>query len=212
MDVTDMLSELNDSGFNDSTDARKVLMINDALWDAAARQPWPFLETTLTLTFSGSSGVPTNLPANYRAAMSVVDVGNSRNKLGFTRLDDLDGSGTDFTQTGIPLLYYHVGSQLTLWPIPSVTANVRLRYIKKPAALTASTLSAAIEWPVEHHRVLVLGALYKLYDLEDDPELAVRFQGHYEGRLSQMVDEVFTRQYDRPETIGIDPWFDIDYD
>lgn len=210
MDVTDMLSELNDSGFTDSTNTRKVSMLNDALWDAAARQPWPFLETSLVLTFNGSSPVPTNMPADFRAALGMVDTSNQNAKLEYSRYDDLDSSGVDFTTTGTAQVYYIFGGQINVWPIPGASATVRLRYIRKPAAMTESTVEADIDWPVEHHRVIVLGGLYKLYDLEDDPELATRFQGHFENRINQMIGEVFQQQYDRQEVIGIDTWFDID--
>lgn len=212
MDVTDMISELNDHGFTDTTSSRKVSMLNDALWDAASRWPWPFLETSLDLNFNGASAIPTNLPSNLGPVIDVVDVSNQNYRLDPKTVDDLDRTGTDYTTVGPAQTYYFIGNSLYLWPIPpATTGGIRLRYYKVPAALTDTTLSAAIEWPVRHHRVLVLGALYRLYDLEDDPELSARFQQHYETRLQQMLQDVFMRQYDRTEYVRVDADFDLDF-
>jgi len=210
MDAPAMISELNDHGFTDSTNTRKVGMLNDALYDAASRQPWSFLETSLNLTFSGSSGLATNFPANHRALIDLVDLTNQNLPLEWVRLDDLDTRGTDYTDTGSPIVYYFIGKDLYVWPVPSASASVRLRYFRVPATLTESTTESAVEWPIRHHRLLVLGALYRLYDLEDDPELSLRFQQHFEQRLQSMLEDVSVRQYDRHDNIGIDPWFDID--
>lgn len=210
MDVADMLSEMNDHGFTDTSNSRKVAMLNDALYDVAARESWPHLETTLNLTFNGSSAVPTNQPADLGSVIGLVDLTNGNRKLEWTRMDVLDGQGVDYTQTGTPLYYFFVGDDINLWPIPPSTTSVRLRYYRIPAAMTETTLSAAIDWPVPHHRLLTMGALYRLYDLEDDPELAVRFQQHYEQRIATAVADLFQRQVDRPDRIYLDPWFDYD--
>lgn len=207
-----MISELNDHGFTDSTSGRKVSMLNDALYDAASRHPWPFLETSLNLTFNGSSGAPTNFPANFRAVLDVTDLSNQNMKVEWVRLDDLDDRGTDYTMGGAPQVYYFIGNTINFWPIPAASASVRMRYIRVPAALTESTVEANVEWPIRHHRAIVLGALFRLYDLEDDPELSQRFQGHFEQRLAQMLEDVSMRTYDRHDNIAIDPLFDIDWD
>lgn len=211
MDVAAMFEELNDHGFTDTGSVRKLGMLNDALYDAASREAWPHLETTIVLTFDGSSEVPTNLPADVRTIMSVVDV-DSRTKLEWERLDVMEGQGHDLTASGNPSHYYQIGNQLHVWPVPPSSTTLRVRYIRIPAAMTAETLSADVDWPLSHHRILVLGGLNRLYDMEDDPELAVRYQQHYEQRLATMAQDVFARQSDRPDRIYTDPWFDGDLD
>lgn len=211
MDVQDMLDEIDDHGFTDTSTARKVAMLNDALYDAAGRDKWPHLETTITLTFDGSSAVPTNLPTDFQAPIDLIRT-SDRLKLAWSRIEILDGQSIDFTETGDPTDYYLLGETLYVWPIPGASTEVRMRYFKTPEALTSATLSAAIDWPVRYHRIITLGALSKLYDMEDDPELAVRFQQAFEQRLQVMAGDVFQRQLDRPDVIYTDPWFDGNYD
>ncbi len=53
------------------------------------------------------------------------------------------------------------------------------------------------------------GALLRLLDSEDDPELSVRYQGHYDLRLQQMETALFQLQFDRADVITItdpDDW------
>jgi len=205
-----MIQELNDHGFTDTGTPRKVSMLNDALYSAASRESWPFLERVVDLTFDGSSGIPTNLPNTFLRTVTAVNT-DSKRKVEWERTDVLEGQGLDWTQTGEAQYFYQYGPNgLAFWPLPPADQTVRLRYIKRPAPLTDSTVEADIEWPIQHHRAIVLGALYRLYDLEDDPELAVRFQQHYEQRIIEMIGDVFTRQTDRPERIHTDPWFDGD--
>lgn len=211
MDVADMLDEIDDHGFTDTDVDRKLAMLNDSMYDAASRDSWPFMEETVTLTFSGSSAVPSNLPADFERPVSLVRTAD-KVKLTPVRYEIVDQWGADLTESGQPLYYYLLADQLNVWPVPGASETLRMRYIKTPATLTAGTLSAAIDWPVRHHRVIVLGALFKLYDMEDDPELAVRFQQQYEQRIQQMAGDVFSRQLDRPDVIYTDPWFDGDFD
>ena len=211
MDVAEMLEEIDDHGFTDTDSDRKLSMLNDAMYDAASRDSWPFMEETVTLTFSGSSAVPSNLPADFERPVSLVRT-DDRVKLTPVRYEVVDSWNADLTQSGQALYYYLLGDQLNVWPVPGTSDTIRMRYIKTPAALTAGTLSAAVDWPLRHHRVIVLGALFKLYDMEDDPELAVRFQQQFEQRIQQMAGDVFSRQLDRPDVIYTDPWFDGGYD
>ena len=209
MDVAEMMDELDDSGFTDTESDRKVAMLNDALYDAAGREKWPFLQTTATLTFDGSSDQPTDLPANFETAMGLVDLSNGQ-KIDWQRSDVFDGGMRDLAAVGPPQVYYQVGDELHVWPIPPAGSSLRLRYYRVPTPLTEATLSADVDWPVYGHRILVLGALQRLYDMEDDPELAVRAEGKFEERIMRFAQQVFNRQTDKPDRIYIDPLFDSD--
>jgi hypothetical protein len=210
MDVAEMFDELDDSGFTDTTPTRKLGMLNDALYDAASRERWPHLETTFTLSFNGTDAFATNQPADLD---TVIDIVNSTTfeKLEWSRLDTFDSQGLDVTQGGsAPLKWYQIGKQLRFYPVPPAGTSLRLRYYRVPAAMTEATLSAAVDWPVSHHRVLTLGALQRLYDMEDDPELAVRVEGKFEERLTRMAMSEFQRQTGQSDRIYFDPLFDAD--
>lgn len=210
MDVQAMFEEMNDHGFTDTGVERKLGMLNDALHDAADRERWPHLITSATLTFDGTSDQPTNLPANFGTIISAVDT-TTKQKLEWVRSDTFDGYGLDLTQQGTPQMYYQAGDEFHVWPVPPNGYQLRLRYYRNPTEMAAEDTSDEVDWPAAHHRVLVLGALFRLYDLEDDPELAVRFQQHYEQRLATMAQRVFARA-DRTDIIATDPYFDGDYD
>lgn len=212
MDVADMISEMDDHGFTDTDATRKVSMLNDALYDIAARQNWPWNLSTATLGFNGTSnvattGYPTNLSQVYD--LSRTD-GSNFYPLNPIRLDDLDKRGVDLATVGDPLEYYFIGEELTVNPRPASGTTLRLRYYRVPTPMTDSTLSADVDLPVQWHRVLTLGALYRLYDLEDDPELSVRFQQHFEQRIDSMTGDLI-QQVDRPEYIHPVDGFDYDY-
>lgn len=211
--VNDILSELSDHGFTDTSTTRKLASINDAIQEICSREPWPFLEKTITLTFSGSSATPSNWPSDFRAALKLVDAGTGR-VLNWTRLDDFDEavatSAAQATQ-GDPYIYYIVGgNQLYVWPIPPASSTVRMRYLYVPSDVNDTTtdnqLSAII--PRRHHRVIFLGAVWKLYDMEDDPDLAARFEGHFENRMATMRNDLWRNQYDQPDSVHI---MDADY-
>lgn len=213
MDVQDMIDDLGDHGFTDTSTITKVRVLQDALWEIESMRPWPWLETEITLTFDGSSPTPTNMPANFRAALQLKDVDTNTALIPLDE-QDLEKNGVDLTKQGVaPRIYYPVGvDSLKVWPIPTASMTVRMRYLKVSAALTSGTLEASIDMPPRHHRLIVLGALVRLYDMEDDPELAQRFQGHYETRLARMVEDIFQRQYDRPDYIRVDDWDSWDYE
>jgi hypothetical protein len=211
MDVSEMLTDLGDHGFTDTSTATKVRMLQDTIWEIEGLRPWPFLESEATLTFSGSSGLASNFPAAFKTALKLKDV--QRNvALDPVSESDLEDAGYDLSTVGVPKVYYPVGDKLYVWPIPPSSTTVRMRYLRSSTAISSSSVSADILIPARHHRLIVLGALVRLYDMEDDPELAARFQGHYETRLERMVDDLFRKQLDRPDHVRVhdpDAW---DYD
>jgi hypothetical protein len=116
------------------------------------------------------------------------------------------------TQAGTPYYYYFIGTQLRVSQIPSAgTAVLRMRYFQKHPQLVQTDVEATILIPHEHHEVLELGTLVKLYDLEDDTEMATRFQMLYEKKLQDMRSSVWMRQYDRPDHIVITDDEDYNY-
>ena len=209
--VNDLIQDLNDHGFTDTGTPRKVALINDTIADIAARKPWPFLVKSLDLTFDGSSAVPTNFPDDFRAALSLINPDGGRIIVP-ERLHTVEKVwGTEVTESGEAFLYYFVGTQLNVVRIPSASTTLRLRYFHVPAEVTDSSDEADIIIPRQHHRAITLGVLQKLYDMEDDPELAVRFEQHYEARIQRMEHELMMQQYDRPQVVHVidedDDWF-----
>lgn len=212
MDVAEMITDLGDHGFTDTGTLTKVRVLQDAIWEIEGMRPWPFLESSATLNFDGTSGLATDWPTQFRAGLKLQVIGTGV-MLHPIRLDELDAAvGTQLAKVAAPRVYYPEGEQLKLWPVPPNGTQVRLRYLKWTPAITSGSPATAIALPARHHRAIVLGALIRLYDMEDDPELAARFQSHYETRLEAMVEDLFRKQYDRPEIVHVEDPDSWDYD
>lgn len=212
MDVSEMIDDLGDHGFTDTSTVTKVRVLQDAIWEIEAMRPWPFLETEITLTFAGGSNSASNFPSNFKSALLLKDVGTNT---ALTPLEesDLERNGYDLASDGTPRVYYPSANVLKFWPQPAASDTVRMRYLKSSPEITSSSVEADILIPARHQRVIVLGALVRLYDMEDDPELAVRFQQHFENRMARLVEDVFRKQWDRPDYIRVDDadYWDYDY-
>ncbi len=208
MDVSAMMSELDDHGFDDVSDTRQVAVINDVIWDCYGREAWPFLEAQISLTFSGSSGAPTNWPtATFRAALGLQwTTGSGSNQgmpLEYIRYDDfLKKYGSQTGATGSPKLFYFIASTLYVFPTPRSTDVVSMAYVLSPAAVTSATTEATLLLPKEFHRsVIVNGALYKLYAMEDDVDIAPFFKNEYESAMARMREFVWKKQYSNNDVI-----------
>lgn len=209
MSVQDILDALSDYGFTDTTSIRKLEKINATVFDMTAREPWPFMEATIDLTFDGVSGIPSNFPTDFQADLDLVRLDTGA-KLQPLRLQEADaGLNINLAQPGEARYYYFIGRTLYVAQIPAATQTVRMRYIKRHATLLQTDPESAILIPKEHHEVVLLGTLVKLYDLEDDTDLSVRFQQLYENKYQDMRSSIWMRQYDRPDHIVIT---DYDYD
>lgn len=197
MNVSDMISELNDFGFSDITSSRMLGFINDAYWDVCSRENWPFLEKSAALTVDTTGKVTS--PTDIGKVQRLVDTG-----LG-TRLEPVREdaftmwNANQLTQTGNPDRYFFIGDQLYVYPI-STANSLTLRYVSVPAALTISPDSAPI-LPLRHHRVVLLGALVPCYFLEDDADNAGVADQMYEARIERMRNDLWMHQTDRPDTI-----------
>lgn len=214
MTVQDILDALSDYGFADTTTTRKLEKINATVWDITAREPWPFMETTIDLNFDGTNAAPSNWPTDFQADLDIIRLDTGR-KLQPVRLQEADTAlNLQLAQPGnAPIYYYFIGGQLYVAPIPPAgTGVLRMRYIRKHPALVQADPETAFLIPREHHEVILFGTLVKLYDLEDDTDLSVRFQQLYEKKYSDMRGAIWMRQYDRPDHIVITDAYDYDYD
>lgn len=206
MDVSEFLTAFADYGFEDSSTTTKVRALQGAIRELERRRPWPFLQTSITLTFNGSSDVATNLPSNLRAVLRMKDLQTGR-RVRHLRLDDFeDVVGKDYSRAGAPLFYYFEGTQLRVWPIPPASTTLKTRYLQRSADITSGTLEADILIPAAYHETLLFAGVMRLADMEDDPEVAQRVEALYRASLEEMVEDAFRQQYDEQDYIHvIDP-------
>lgn len=202
MNVSEMLSYIDNSGFSELPTTEKENAINFAIWDIESREQWPFLEKSTTLNFDGSNPNPTNMPADFKSVIWLYDLQNGVSlwpeRLGVIR----DRFGKDINKQGDPVYYYFLGNELRLYPMPpSSTGRFRLDYYATQPKVNSNTPEASILIPPRHHEVIILGALWRLWKREDDPEQGFLFHQDYENRIQLMTNDLIRRQYQQPDRI-----------
>jgi hypothetical protein len=113
----------------------------------------------------------------------------------------------NYTQGGSPELYYFVGEQLNVWPIPPAGSTLKLVGTRWSDPISDATPESGILIPRYFHRGLIVnGALQRLYAMEDDTELSPVFQSFQSAALDLATETLFTKQYDRRDHVKvIDP-------
>lgn len=204
MNVADIITELNNHGFADTSDTQKLFVINDTIWDMEAVEPWPFLEKSVALNFDGTNPSPTNMPVDFKQVKFISDTLTGAG-IWPERVETVRDRYADLFQTQSdvnPFLYYIWGGQLRLYPIPTATTGrFYMDYIASQTTVTSDTLEAAILLPKRHHRVITLGSVYKLYAMEDDLQNAQAFQSMYEDKIQRMRDDLLRKQFQRPDVV-----------
>jgi hypothetical protein len=199
MTAAEMIAELQDHGFDDASDARMMAVLNDAYWDACAREPWPFLEKAVSMVVAASGTTSASWPTDFRAAqqITVSTAGAaSGQKLDYMRSDDFTLQYGNDTTTGVPRVWYMIGNTAYFFPAASPAQQLYMLYLKQPAAIVDASVEADIAIPAAFHRsVIVNGALFKLYAMEDDTDIAPTFETYYERGLQNMREYCWRRQY-----------------
>ena len=212
MNLGQMIEEMQDHGFEDTSVQRLTGFLNDAYYDICSREPWPFLEKSTTVdTVAGTDTL--SVPSDFNKALRLV-IDSQAQYLEPARLDDVTSRFAGLlTNTGLPFLYYFIGDTVKVYPIPDSAYTVTLRYMAVPTELSNNDDTPIL--PSRHHRAIVLGALVAAYRMDDDPENAAVFEQQFEKRIATMGEDVWKKQYDRPERVytlfdndadEFDPW------
>lgn len=200
MTVEEMLEEADDAGFVHVKRSRKLRLLNGVYADIAAREAWPWLEKETTLTITAGDASPT-LPADFGKVISLVT--NQVGALMPERLDYVTKTYINSTETGEPHTYFFLGYELRLYPTPSANGTARLKYAAIVLPLDEESDESDILLPARHHDALMFGFLSRLHLNDDDIQLASTFNDLYEGRILQMTDDLWMRQYDRSDRIYV---------
>lgn len=196
--LNDYRNELQNHGFTDLPPTILDEFINDAYFDVCSREPWPFLEKSATVNTVGGTATLT-MPTDFGKVISMT-INAQTMTLTPIRLDDYAKRYVGrYTDSGTPFSYYFEGTVVKVHPVPDTVYAITLKYLAAPTAMTVSIDTPLL--PTRHHRVIALGALVNAYRLEDDPELAAVFEAQYEKRIQTMREDLWKRQYDRPDLI-----------
>ena len=201
MTIDEMFAELDLYGFDDFENTQKLLLLNEAYLDIVTREPWPFLERLINVNQQALQDEVVIPDDDLGAVLSIVDM-TFRLPLTPERADVIEKNYLVNSDTNQPTKYYFIGNKIYLWPIPRQNSTLRVLYVREPTSLTEDTLEADILIPKRHHSIIVYGALVKAYLVNDDPQSAV-FQNMYETRYQQMRNDLWMKQYDRPDRIHV---------
>ena len=94
-------------------------------------------------------------------------------------------------------------SRLRYEIIPPVSTTVRVLFLQYSARLTESSVEADFLIPARHHEVVFFGMLRRLYDQQDDPELAATMAQQRDQGVQDMVEDLFHQQFDEPDYIRL---------
>ena len=226
MTLDEMFDEMDLYGFEDFDDSQKLTLLNEAYFDIVTREPWPFLEKTVSFIVpSGVSQVtssslfkvrndnnkldnsltnPVLIPYTEYGMNSVLSFVDTSNQIVMLpeRGDVIEKNYWLLNETSTPTQYYFVGDDLYLYPSANGDTTYRLYFLQLPISATTTTDTAAWFIPARHHSVVLYGALVKSFLVNDDPQAAA-FQNIFEGRYQQMRNDVWMNQYDRTDRIHI---------
>ncbi len=208
-----MLDVFESYGFetdDELTEDRKVEALNETYFDALSRQAWPFLEDWQAARIYGSgNGKIEPIATDAYPIRQIQKIWKDGGPvLRHARLDDIaDATPTssDWNSSGSPRHFYFIGDSPYAFPPPLATEeNWNIMYIRGGLPLTATSIESAILIPERFHRsVLVMGTLSRLAVMQDDTDLGAAYERLYEKALAGMVQETFTKQFDRADYIHV---------
>lgn len=203
--ASEMVIEMADHGFGDISDSRALSFLNDTYYEFTGLETWPFLETenAAVLTVVGNATL-TNMPTDYRAILGITNL-TTGNTLSPERRETIQKRfSQSLTVRGEPAWYYRLGNAIRLYNVPDAIYTLQVDYLKRVAALTTPTtggLDSSPIFPVDHHRLLVIGALAKANIMEDDPDTGAFFQQMYAAKVNAIRQDLWGWQYDRPDRV-----------
>lgn len=206
--VQALIDELDDHGFSDTGITRKLSIINDVMDDINSRNPWKHLRASGTLNLVSGNDTPTT-PTNMRQVLGIT----IPSVQGILMPEDLRGIRKTYrgdTTPAQPTRYYFVGNTLKVYPVPDANYTATIDYVQNQTDVVQGDAEAVILLPPRHHRCIVLGALAKLYAMEDDTDLSPLFENQYETRILTMTEDLSAEQYDRPNRM-VDVYQEYDW-
>lgn len=169
--VTNVQNRLDDTGF--SAEIIKQF-INDAQRDYLGDKRWRFMEETADFTATIGSQLLGTLPDDYEMPITlrVTTPYNAARILNFMDYKDVDRIYPAPTLLGntLPFAWYEFANTIYLLPAAGQAYTLQLRYIKVPTELSADADVPVI--PEEFQELLVLGALWRCHEFNDDYDKA----------------------------------------
>jgi len=185
--------------------ARVKTWLNSAYFDMCGREPWPFLEVTLT-----GVTAPQTI-TDLRGILSVVDTSTLTPLEGIDRRD-LSKTFVDLTQTGFDGYWYLESASdgaggltdtVKLFPV-NASDSLEIRYIKVPSQLVNDTDIPVI--PDRFLDSLIDGTMTYVHRDNDDYDLAGQTTQSFEQGIQLMADQLLNRNWMNAERQFTTQW------
>lgn len=199
MNLTALLTAIQDKGYATDTVAQQTNALNAAYRRVLGMHRWPFLEKQVTITAATTVGSPT---VNISSITDLRDDGISAVRISTSSIDRTDISYADpqdfrtaqhdYTGNGEPEFWTYTNGSLQLWPNPDKAYDVTIDYVK-----TVPALASGSDVPVfdpTFHDVLVWGAIKDMTFRERDYSGSAWAAQMYGQQLGEMERSYGVRQ------------------
>lgn len=204
MTPAEMVTEIQDFGFTDTASARMYALLNQALKEITNKRPWPWRETTTTLTFDGTNPNPSNATFNVRSVIALTNPSNGYVLLPITRQEFQKAYAQNLSDTGDPIMYYFDGPTLKVYKIPGASTTLTCNYLSFQTDVSSTSVESDVLLPDEYHWLPIFLTLSRLFFKDDDLEMAKWARDEAERLEALMTQDMWMRtQYDRPMTIQL---------
>jgi hypothetical protein len=191
------LAELRDTlaahGYGDDTADAQTLLINSAYRDVALERRWPWLQQQATLQLdAGSSALDLSSVSDLRDVDAVRVPGHSDPD--FRDLQELRSyASQDNLSLGLPSLWSLAKPRtIAVYPAADRSYTVVVDYIMTISPLVSDGDIPVL--PVEHHDVLVYGAIARMGIRERDADVRQLMMADYERALNKLRASHSVRQ------------------
>lgn len=207
MNLTAIQTDIQNHGFSDISTTDLNTAINYVYQDLLNIESWPVLQKTLTTTWTAGQAQQFSAVTDIKQVLSLVDTVQGYELIPMKSDDFYKQYADVLTLSGNPVIYHQpivnstapMGWQVHTWPYPAGATACQLRYLYIAPDLSAGTDVPVL--PARFHRMLTYGSLIYIYQMEDDTEASMRFQGLYDRGLARMRDDLWSQQFDRDDYI-----------
>lgn len=181
-----------------TSDTYLDLVFREATYDIVSRaRRWPSYEASWTL--SALSGTQTYTLATVEPALtdtaeiiSMVDTTGGGYRLDYGDHDVLeDYYRNTFNVSGVPQHWSLWGGVIYLWPKPNSNRTITVRSYRTVKDWVADGASGTPDMDTRLHPALIAYALYRVYEQQEEPELAKMWHDNYERIVGSVMGEIF---------------------
>lgn len=193
---TRVQQKLDDTSFSTATLNQ---FINDAQRDICNSRRFIFMEREADVTTTSGVNTLTGVPTDLQVPLSlrVYSPDGYATNLPYIEYEDIDLTIPNISLAGNnpPSAWYMFNHTPYVYPNANDTYTLKLKYVKEPTELTSD--ASVPEIPESFSEVLVLGALKRAHEFNDDNDIAQMVQVQMDEQMEKM-DERYKRQAGTP--------------